>query len=240
MKLKLSKRPKNPTIIIGFPGFGLIGTIATEFLIEHLKVENIGTFYFEESPATIAIHNEKLIEPISVFYNKKYNIVLLHSMLSPNGLEWKLGDVILDVAKQLKAKEIISLEGVSTGMESEKQRVFYYTNKEKQKEKLKKIGCKTLKEGIIIGVTASLLLKAKEQISNLPISIIFAETHSKLPDSKASARIIEILDVYLNLKVDYKPLLETARKFEEKLRSLLKQGNIANQEQKKKMLSYVG
>ena len=156
-------------------------------------------------------------------------------MLSPNGMEWKLSEVILDIAKQTNAKEIISLEGVSTGIEAEKERIFYFTNSPKLKNKLKKTGCKTLHEGIVIGVTASLLLKAKK-----PISVIFAETHSKLPDSKASAKIIKTLDSYLNLKVDYKPLLETAKKFEEKLRNILKQGNIANEEQKRKMLSYVG
>ena len=233
--LKISKKPKSPTIIVGFPGFGLIGTIATEFLIEHLTVENIGVHYFEELPATIAIHNEKVIEPMSVYYNKKYNLIIFHSMLAPKGMEWKLADVILDVAKQTGAKEIISLEGVSMGMEAEKERVFFYTNKSRAKAKLEKTGCKVLHEGIVIGVTASLLLKSKK-----PITVIFAETHSKLPDSKASAKIIKILDNYLNLKVDYKPLLATAKKFEDKLRSILKQGTVANEEQKRKMLSYVG
>ena len=37
MELILSKKPKGVTIVEGFPGFGLIGTIATEFLIEHLE-----------------------------------------------------------------------------------------------------------------------------------------------------------------------------------------------------------
>ena len=42
MEIKLTKKPQNPTLIEGFPGFGLIGTITTEFLIEHLKAEKIG------------------------------------------------------------------------------------------------------------------------------------------------------------------------------------------------------
>ncbi|MBW2989975.1 PAC2 family protein, partial [Candidatus Woesearchaeota archaeon] len=42
MQIKLWKKPKNPIIIEGFPGFGLVGTIASEFLIDHLKTELIG------------------------------------------------------------------------------------------------------------------------------------------------------------------------------------------------------
>jgi len=47
---------------------------------------------------------------------------------------------------------------------------------------------------------------------------VFVETHTKLPDSMASARIIEILDIYLNLGVDYKPLEKAAKEFEDKLK----------------------
>jgi predicted ATP-grasp superfamily ATP-dependent carboligase len=31
MEIKLKETPKNPVIIEGFPGFGLIGSIVTEF-----------------------------------------------------------------------------------------------------------------------------------------------------------------------------------------------------------------
>jgi len=55
MKIILTKKPKNVTIIEGFPGFGLIGTISIEFLMDHLKTEKIGNVEMEEIPAMIAI-----------------------------------------------------------------------------------------------------------------------------------------------------------------------------------------
>ena len=36
MKLILTKKPKKVTIVEGFPGFGLVATIACEFLLDHL------------------------------------------------------------------------------------------------------------------------------------------------------------------------------------------------------------
>ena len=48
MKIILKKVPRNPIIIEGFPSFGLVGTITTEFLLEHLKAELIGEFEYKE------------------------------------------------------------------------------------------------------------------------------------------------------------------------------------------------
>src|SRR3989338_2446786 len=114
MKLVLTKKPKNVTIIEGFPGFGLIGTIAIEFLMEHLETEKIGSIEMDDIPAMIAIHNNKVIEPVSLHYNKKYNLVLIHAINIGKNTGWKLSEVIAELAQELTAKEIISLEGVGS------------------------------------------------------------------------------------------------------------------------------
>ena len=77
MEVKLWKKPKNCIIIEGFPGFGLVGTIASEFLIEHLKTEQIGKILFNDMPAMVAIHENKVVEPLGIFYNQKYNLLLV-------------------------------------------------------------------------------------------------------------------------------------------------------------------
>lgn len=237
MKVVLKKKPKNPIIIDGFPGFGLVGTIATEFLLDHLKTEKIGKIWISELPAMVAIHEGKVVEPIGIFYSKKYNLVIIHAISVIAGIEWKLTDAIVDIAKQLNAKEIISLEGIGSTAPNEKTKAFHYTSNEKKNEELKSAGSDALQEGIIMGTTGLLMLKAEKDI---PVSCIFAETHSELPDSKAAAKVIEILDKYVGLKVDYKPLIKQAEKFEEKLKDLLTKGAKISEEQKKKRLSYVG
>ena len=236
MEIKLNKKPKNPIIIEGFPGFGLVGTIASEFLIDHLKTEQIGRISFEELPAMVAIHQNKVVEPLGIFYNKEYNIVILHAITASQGFEWKLADAIVKIAKQLNAKEVISLEGVGSAQTEEgKTQAFFHASDPKKQKKLSETGIKSLNEGIIMGVTGALLLRADE----IPISCIFSETHTNLPDSKAAAKIIEALDKYLGLKVDYKPLLEQAQKFEDKLKGILQQGQKAQELSEKKKLSYI-
>jgi uncharacterized protein len=235
MEIKLTKKPQNPTLIEGFPGFGLIGTITTEFLIEHLKAEKIGSFYYDDLPATVAIHNEKLVDPMGVFYDKKYNLVILHTILNATGLEWNISKEIIKMCKDLKVKEIVSLEGVSSPSVTESKKVFFYTNKDKNKDKLKKLGLELLKESIIVGVSGALMLRSKT-----PLTCLFAETRTDIPDSKASANIIKCLDEYLKLKVDYKPLLKQAQDFEGKFKNILKQTSVTQREADKKQMSYFG
>lgn len=229
MKIELKKTPKKPIIIEGFPGFGLIGTIATEFLIEHLKAELIGEFIYDELPSTIAIHKSKLVKPMAIYYSKEKNIVILHTILNTSGFEWIIADNILNLAKKLNASEIISLEGVASPNDQESGKVYYYGN-----HKLKDCGAEEIKESIIIGVTAAVMLRFNS------VNCLFAETQSNLPDSKASAKIIEILDKYLGLKVDYEPLLRQAEEFEKKIKGIIQQSSRATEEKQKKDMSYLG
>ncbi len=233
-KIKMLKKVNNVTIIQGFPGFGLVGTIATEYLIEHLQCELIGRYWFEELPATITIHAEKVVPPIGVYYNKKFNLVLVHSIISSSGIEWKIAELIQSIASQTKAKEIISLEGVSSSEGLTEPRAFYYSTNPLVGKKLQGTA-DVLKEGIIIGVTSALLIK-----SNVKMTSLFADTHSQLPDSKAAAKLITVLDIYLGLNIDTKPLLEIAKKFEERIKLLMEKGLETQEEQKKKQLNYVG
>ena len=235
MEIKLTKKPTKCKIIEGFPGFGLIGTITTEFLIEHLNAEKIGTFYYDELPATVAIHNEKLVDPMGIFYTKKYNLVILHTILNSAGLEWELSKNLYKMAKDLQATEIISLEGVSSAQVTESEKVFFFTQDNKRKEKLKKLGLFPLKESIIVGVSGALMLRSKT-----PLTCLFAETRTDMPDSKAASNIINALNDYLGLKVDYKPLLKQAETFEKKFKTILKQSSLTQKEADKKQMSYFG
>jgi len=235
MKLELREKPKNPVIIEGFPGFGLIGTITTEFLIEQLKAKQIGTVQVDEVPAMVAIHDGNVVNPIGVFYDKNTNIVIVHVVTSVQGIEWELTEVIAQLARELEAKEVISLEGVASGQPTEKSDCFYYASTEENRKRFDATGLEQLKEGIIIGVTGALLLE-----KGFPISCIFVETHSTMPDSKASAEVIKVIDRYMDLKIDPQPLMEQAEKFEEKIKGIMENTQVTADEQKKKRLSYVG
>jgi uncharacterized protein len=235
MKIDLTQRPQNVTIIEGFPGLGLVGTIATEYLLDHLDVKKIGSVWFSEMNPMVAIHNKKIIEPLGIFYNKKNNLVILHALTNVKGVEWKLADSVCEIAKKLKAKEIISLEGVATKNKIDTKDTYYFGGK--SPKKWEKMGLSCLNEGVVIGVTASLMLK----LNSIPMSCIFTETSAGLPDSRAAAKMIELLDKYLNLNVDYVPLVKKAKDFENKIKGIIKNTEkIKKIKSHKQEISYMG
>jgi uncharacterized protein len=237
MDIELYKRPKNVTIIEGFPGFGLVATIATEFLIDHLETELIGKIWVSEMPAIAAIHQSKVVQPLSIHYSKKYNLVVIYGITATQGIEWKLADALLQIAKELSAKEIICLEGIgSQTAASTVPKIFYYSNQPKVATKLKTLNMDLLNEGIIMGVTGALLIRNDK----FPFSCIFAETASNLPDSRAAAKVLEALENYIGLNIDLGPLVKQAEKFEDKLKGIMKSSKEVSDEQKKKQLSYMG
>ena len=63
MEIKLREKPQGCTIIEGFPGLGLIGTIATEYLIKHLDAKSIGYIWSEDFSPIATVHDSKVIQP---------------------------------------------------------------------------------------------------------------------------------------------------------------------------------
>lgn len=237
MDIKLDKKiKKGVTIVEGFPGVGLVGTIATEYLVQQLKAKQVGMITGEKIPPMVAVHDRKVVRPLAFFYDEKKNILILHVLSSIPGAENDIANLLVKYAKKWGAKEIISLESVGIPLEmSQKHRGFYYTNSKKDQKKFKEMGLEPLKEGIIMGVTGALMLQ-----EDVPLTCLFAETHTRLPDSKAAATVMEALNEYLDLKIDVKPLLQSAKKFEKKLKELIQKSKSIATDKEKKQLSYVG
>jgi len=236
MKIELTKKPRKPVVIGGFPGFGLVGMIATEYLINHLDTTEIGRIWSKDLPPIVAIQDSELVQPLQIFYNKKHNLLIVQGLAAMHGSEWDISEAIAKLATDLKAKEIIALEGVgatSGGGEA----VFAYSTDAK-KQKVLKADFTLMEKGIIVGITGALLVNTKDKISTV---CFLAETQTGLPDSKAAAKLVEALDKYLGLGIDYKPLLAQAEAFEDKLKGLLQQSKKAVDEVKEaKPQTYFG
>ncbi|MBI5797789.1 proteasome assembly chaperone family protein [Candidatus Woesearchaeota archaeon] len=234
MELKLIEKPKNPIIIEGFPGLGLIGTISTEYLIKHLGAKSIGHISSKKIAPMVAVHESKLVQPLEVFYAKSKNIIILHALADIRGMEWDIADALQELYVTLKAKEVISVEGILG--QNKDLNVYYYTNDSAVKKKMDANKVGLLQEGIVSGVTAALLLKENEMAT----TGFFVETHSKLPDSRAAAKIIELLDSYLKLGVDIKPLEKAAADFEKQLQDYVEKMQDASKKTDEKAENYFG
>ena len=244
MTIELYKKPKNVTIIEGFPGFGLVGSITTEFLVDHLHAELIGKIFLPKQPAIATIHKSSIVYPMSIYYSKEKNLIILEGLYVVPGSEWDIASDILKIAEETKAKDIISLEGVhlppKQGADGEaanekEPSVYFYTSNWDQKP-LKSLGYESINEGVVMGVSGSLLLKNR----NYPHCCLFVEARIKYPDSAAAAKLIDTLNKIIKINIDYAPLLESAKEFEEKLKGIVMNTENAKKINDQKQMNYVG
>lgn len=228
MHIELSQKPQSPTIIVGFPGVGLVGPIVTEFLIDHMKTERIGMFVYDELPALAPIHKGRIVHPMSLHYSAKHNTIIIYTLLNLKRFEWQMAQAIVKLAQDTDAKELLCIDGANT-VGDDAETIYSFGNPQ-----LATLGAKPLEESVIIGVGAALLLSEQRT------SCLFAATQQDLPDSKAAAEVVKFLDKYLGLGVDYHPLLEQAQKFEEKLKTVMAQSKQAIDKDERKNMDYLG
>jgi uncharacterized protein len=227
MHIDLTSRPNAPTLIVGFPGVGLVGPIVTEFLLDHMKTEQIGRFLYDELPPMVPIHNGKLVHPMSLHYSAKHNTLIVYTILNLKKYEWHVAQTIAQLAKDVNAKEILCIDGANAMGEA--QAIYSFGS-----DRMITLGAQPMAESVIIGVAGALLLSAQN------VHCLFATTQLEMPDSKAAAEIVKFLDKYMDLGVDYQPLLEQAQQFEEKLKSVMNQSQKLMSEKERKDLDYLG
>lgn len=237
MEISLDKVPKRPIVIEGFPGHGLVSTIVTGYLVDHLKTKPIGKIWLPDLKPIVAIQKSEVINPLEIFYNEEYNIIIVQSLTGAAGLEWKVAEGIAELCKRVKAKELISIEGIPANTMNSSPKAYYYSSQVKLKRRFENLGVEKVGSGIVIGVTAALMLKLPKTV---PASCIFVEAKPGLPDSKAAAKIIRVLDDYLGLKVNYRPLLKKAKNFEDNLKKILSKTQEAQKHQQLKDINYLG
>ncbi len=229
------KIERNATIIEGFPGFGLVASIVNEFLLDHLEFKLVGKVLNNKLPPLVSLRKGKKFIPIPILYNAEKNLIIISGLNPISGLEWDIAKDILDLAKEVNAKRIISIEGIYNPQQTES-RVLYYTNDPEIKDVLKN-DYEELKNGIILGVTSSLMTLN----DNHNFTCLFGETHINLPDSNASAKIVECLDKILGLELDTKPLYEKAKEFEAQLKELVKHAQeVSHEKNLRQNLDYLG
>jgi uncharacterized protein len=191
---------KKPTVIIGLPGIGLVGSVCAAQLIDVLKLEFVGYISSPHFAPLAAIHNYTPLPAARIHYSEKYDLVVILSEMSiPTAISQELADGILDFAKSLDASLLISLGGIS--MKEEKDAIYVVSTEKKIARTLisKKLA-KPIKEGATTGVTG--LLMAKGAIENFPMILILAEAQPDSVDPAAAVNALKTLSEIINVPID--------------------------------------
>ncbi len=222
----------NSLLVVAFPTVGLISSIAGHFIIDTLKLEEIGTIVSKEfMPATV-IHNSKPSPPVRIYAgNKKCGpdgkceqlAVIISEFMPPYNIIKPLAEKILEWSDKKGCKLVVALEGThAVGKGKKKPMVYGVGSNIEMKNFLKKYKITETQEGMITGVTGVLLYEGV--LLKRDVICLLSEAHSAFPDSRAAGNLLKKLDIMLpEIKIDPKPLYKEAKKIEEQIKRFMEQ-----------------
>ena len=220
---------KGATVIAGFPSIGLVSTIAANYLIDALNLDQIGCVNSSQFPALSVVHTGEPLSPVRIYAGNHASggkIVVFVSEFKPKpNLINAISDAIMKWASEKGCKTLISPEGmVVEGKNSEEEAVvdaYAIGSTENARNMLLKKDIEQFKNGIIAGVSGVLLNRGKQ--ANFDVISILAEAHPNYPDAKAAAAAINIIGLIMGVEINVTPLYEESERIEKQLQKFHKQ-----------------
>lgn len=202
------------TLIEGFPGMGLVGTIAGKYLSEKLECELLGHIESSVFVPIVRVHNGYLVFPSRVYASRKHRLVIIISeQVIPAFFTGKIAEAVVEWIKKKKIKNIISLSGIRSVPEA-KNTVYGIASNSESRKQLKKYNIEPIKDGVTSGITAIIMLKLKDEKIN---AISLMGNVELAADYKTAAVLVEKLNDILGLKIDVVPLEKEAKETEKAL-----------------------
>jgi len=211
---------KNPVFIEGYPGVGLVGHIAANFLAKELGMKMIGYVESLFIPPMALILEGKPNPPLR-FYGRDNLIVAVADIYVPPTLVNEIAKETVRYLKEMEAAKVISLGGIGIGFFKEKMEVWGVGATEELNKELQEKGVKILQYGSIMGMSGKLLWEASRE--NLNAYVLLGETFGDRPDPRAAANVVEALKSLTGIEVSTEPLLKEAEMIEEQLRRMHEQ-----------------
>ncbi|MEM3693282.1 MAG: PAC2 family protein [Candidatus Bathyarchaeia archaeon] len=201
---------RKPILIEGFPGLGMVGEIAVQYMIEELKASPMAELYSPFFPFHVLVNDEGELRLLRAeFYywkNPEENLpdlVLLKGDAQPQTLEgqYEVSSVILSYAKSKGVRRLIALGGYEAYPEGEPKVIAASTDQDFLKEALLK-GCILGQVGNPILGLAGVILGIAPFYGIQGLALL-AETPGYAPDPKGSKGLLKILEGLLRIRFNY-------------------------------------
>lgn len=232
--LKIFSKPlpgPDTAVLMGFPGSGLVGSIALQYLVDQLEFEMIGTMTSKYFPPLAMMNRGVINDPVRMYAKDSLAAIVADIPIHPM-ICYEVSTGIMDWLTPFKPKEVVAIAGIVTN-EPEK-RVFGVAT---TTEALPRIADFTqiLPIGSISGIASSILTECK--IRNIPAFGLLGETINA-PDPRASAAAIEVLNRMYSLGLDVNPLIEQAVEIEQSMQKVAEEVQSAEKVPKKDLPMY--
>lgn len=231
VKEKTKIKLKNPILIEGLPGLGMVGRIATRYLAKQLNAKKLGELYSPHFPYYVLVNKKgsvRLLHGTFYFWKNEAgenDFIFLTGDSQAQTIEgqYDVAGCILDFAEKHDVKTIVTIGGYRKEPEETPKVIAVSTNSELLKKALEAEALASPAGNPIVG-TAGLLL-GLARFRNINALCLLGETRGYLPDPKAAKSILSILQKMLKIKVDLTRLdeeIEKSKKIVERMREIEK------------------
>jgi uncharacterized protein len=212
-------KSKNPIVIEGFPGIGLVGNITCQHIIEELGMKYIGSIDSRYFPPLAVLFNGIVYMPVRIYESPKKNIIVVISdiPIHPTA-SYDLSKALVDWMESIKTKNVISIAGIATttGL----RRVFGGATSNEMLEKIKD-KTEVFQVGTISGISGSIMTECF--LRNMPAMSLLGETPGPNPDPRAAVEVVNVLNKIFDLSIDPNKLTSQAEQIELELSKLAEQ-----------------
>lgn len=201
-------------IVTAFPTAGLVSLLAVNYLIQKKTLKKVGYIGLDGLSQVAIIEDKHLDYPIRIFEGG--NSVFITSQVPiPVMHIGELTKRVFELYKAVKAKGIIAIDAIEATEEKDKGEIYFVSEGFEKGVK----GGKELEEGAMIGVNASIALKAKE--TKTPFLGLMTETHMGIPDGLAASSLIAGLENIIDIHVDTTELVNEYKRVVSRLNNLI-------------------
>lgn len=200
---------KSPIIFAGFVGPGLAGPLAIGYMIEKLKLVEIGYLHSRYLPPSTVFMQGRLRHPFRFYSNKKGTIccVICEVTLKAEGL-YNIASIVLDWAQSKGCKELVILDGVASEEHDNK---TFCAAEEDLCRIMQDKEISMITQGFISGIPGSILNECIiRKIRAITLLVRASHAH---PDPLAAATLIDSVNRVYGTVIDTSEL----RKQKEKL-----------------------
>ena len=210
------------TMIEGFPGMGLAGTIAAKYMVEKMDFKEIGYIHADSFMPIIRIHEGLPVRPSRVYASEKLKLsVIISEQVIQKQHTQVVAERIVEWLRDRRIKRIISLSGIGSDPESKEFKIYGIASSANAVKFLQEHKIQIIKEGITTGVTALIMLELKDDKNIEAMSLLGSVKVGA--DYKAAAELLKKLNEILGLDINVEPLMKEAKETEKQLLKQMEQ-----------------
>ncbi|NWG09425.1 MAG: proteasome assembly chaperone family protein [Nitrososphaerales archaeon] len=213
------------TVIDGFPSVGLVNTIAANYLVAMLNLDQVAALDSDRFPAVSMIYASKPKFPARIYASEESKIVVFLSefRIQPH-LYRPLAKTLLNWSKEQDCSLIISPVGFPAELfpVGEELSVQGVGSTDRARERIISNGMKQLSFGMIPGISGQLLNEGRW--ADFDVIALTVPIQPDIPEVKAAVRAVEAIDKLVpEIEIDIASLDQEAERIAERLSALRRQ-----------------